>query len=132
MQLNFFKRFIDIATGNEKQRNQYAIENIIYMAISVVFTMLLVLLYNNRTSGYVSCETAEKWFLSWLGIFVLAVAALESFFLGLVSQVILLFCTFFALIFGNREEGDLSGFILSLVSLVVVIGGVTIGVVVLL
>ncbi len=124
--LNFIRRIGDILCGSGEKRKKLAIENVFYVIASFVFVFLLVKLFENRTSETISCETANKWLWAWIGIVFCAICAIEFFLLGVVSQLVLLLCSLFAVCNPERREGHLVPFVVSLLTVLAAVAAICI------
>ncbi len=119
--LNFIKRIGDILCGSGKQRRKLAIENVLYVIFAFVCAFLLVKLFQNRTSETISCENANKWFWAWIGIFACAVGAIEFLLLGVISQIVMFFCTLFPMFDPERREDNVAPFAISLLTIILTV-----------
>ncbi len=122
--LNFITRISDIILGNGKKRKKYAIESFFFVVTAFIFAFFLIKLWQGRFSESVDGEAVGKWVLSWLGIICCFTGAILSFAWGILSEIFIFICSFFSIFNPDKREGNVAAFIISLITVGGIVGGV--------
>ncbi len=121
--LKFIRRVSDIITGDGKKRRKFAIEHVFYVLFALLFGYLTALLLSGDL-GNIHADEIGELLLSWLGALVCIACTTYFFITGILAQAILFVCALICMFTADRRKENLAAFLISLLTLVAVAGGI--------
>ena len=112
----FITHVINIIDAKGGKRIFYAIINILIMALSIFFSILVYKMYSS-SSETLSSSGFIAWILLWVGIFCCAVIALVCFVEGFIAQIVALVCTGIGMFKSEQKGANIAAFIICIISI---------------